>query len=163
MTEQVYSALQWRRLFFPVKGVYTSDLNSWPCLLGDDGWGVVPGSVWGPRGSNRGVPFSKSHWGSAVPPGSHHSTHLELGGSTEGMTGRCMCKEMLAPNSLPTHVKKKKKMYLLYYYTTDFWIVFYLLYWWYVVTVIKKKRFFFFSCQNCIPQYYKGHFRRVGE
>ncbi|XP_042346835.1 protoporphyrinogen oxidase isoform X2 [Plectropomus leopardus] len=54
-------------------------------IICDDGRGLVSGSVWGPRSSNRGESFSTSHRGSALPPRSHNSTQLEPGDCAEGL------------------------------------------------------------------------------
>lgn len=153
------ACVQWRTWFVSSHKavVHTSDIRF--CLLGDDGWGLVPRSVRAPRSRNRGGSFSKSHWGSALPPGSHHNTQLESGDPTEGMTG------------LLIHVQHAHHC-LIYVSSVNIYCMLLIsvpwpqtntaswLYWWYVVTAVKP--LVFFCCQDCIPQYYQGHFRRVG-
>ena len=111
-------------------------------MPGDDGRGLVPGSFRIPRQSFRGASLGSSHRGSPCATGSEGSTKLEQGGPTKGSSGVIV---------LSVHhtefLNCYKKMYMIAYIAQ-----------WNSYCIISS-----LSYQNCIPQYYLGHWKRVGE
>ena len=56
------------------------------CSLGDVGRGLVPGSVWESRGSDRAAPPGQGHPGGDITPGRYYTTYLEHRCTAQGKT-----------------------------------------------------------------------------
>lgn len=71
----------------PAAGLH-GDGDNPPCLLGDDGRGLVPGGIRGPGVGDGAASPGQSHGGGAETPGSRVSSQLESGGAAQGTMGR---------------------------------------------------------------------------